>query len=318
MEPKSFNRCFIGWVQSLLPADKGKLTLSMDGKAIRSTGRMGGQEHPLQNLSAHIAELGMTFAQQAVEERSNGSPALRELPELLEIEGCLVAADALHCQKETAQAIVARKADYLLCAKENQATLKEENADYVQDGALRTSMDFHQTHDKNSGRLEHRRAYATLEVAWLSECKSWPQLACIGAVHSRVTTKKGTTKKGTTDQWRYYLSSRKLGAKDLLHHARSEWSVESLHWLLDVHFGEDFSAAWRTATSSRTSTSSARSPSTASGATRKRQTQNSPSPKSCSTACSNLTISCKSSQITSPSLENMKVDSRGLDSADTR
>ena len=232
VEPKSFNRCFIGWVQSLLPAEKGKLTLSMDGKAIRSTGRQG---HPLQILSAHIAELGMTFAQQAVEEGSNEIPALRELLELLEIEGCLIVADALHCQKETAQAIVAKKGDYLLCAKENQATLKEEIADYVQDETLRASMDCHQTHEKNSGRIERRRAYATLDVAWLGDLKSWPRLACIGAVHSRVTTKKGTT-----DQWRYYLSSRKLGAKELLHHARSEWSVESLHWLLDVHFGEDF------------------------------------------------------------------------------
>ena len=26
----------------------------------------------------------------------------------------------------------------------------------------------------------------------------------------------------------------------LLKHARAEWSVESMHWLLDVHFGEDF------------------------------------------------------------------------------
>ena len=24
-----------------------------------------------------------------------------------------------------------------------------------------------------------------------------------------------------------------------MHHARMEWSVESMHWLLDVHFGED-------------------------------------------------------------------------------
>ena len=28
--------------------------------------------------------------------------------------------------------------------------------------------------------------------------------------------------------------------EELLRHARLEWSVESMHWLLDVHFGEDF------------------------------------------------------------------------------
>ena len=37
-----------------------------------------------------------------------------------------------------------------------------------------------------------------------------------------------------------YISSREITAKELLHHSRSEWSIEAVHWLLDVHFGEDF------------------------------------------------------------------------------
>ena len=37
-----------------------------------------------------------------------------------------------------------------------------------------------------------------------------------------------------------YISSRSLTAAELLKHARLEWSVETMHWLLDVHFGEDF------------------------------------------------------------------------------
>ena len=42
-----------------------------------------------------------------------------------------------------------------------------------------------------------------------------------------------------SEQWHYYISSRNLSAKELLHHARQEWSVETMHWLLDVLFGED-------------------------------------------------------------------------------
>ena len=45
--------------------------------------------------------------------------------------------------------------------------------------------------------------------------------------------------KGVTEQWHYYISSKELSAEELLHHARTEWSVESMHWLLDVHFDED-------------------------------------------------------------------------------
>ena len=36
------------------------------------------------------------------------------------------------------------------------------------------------------------------------------------------------------------LSSRKLSAEELLHHARMEWTVETMHWLLDVHYAEDY------------------------------------------------------------------------------
>ena len=46
--------------------------------------------------------------------------------------------------------------------------------------------------------------------------------------------------KESWSEWRYYISNRKLTAQQLLHHARMEWNVESMHWLLDVHFEEDF------------------------------------------------------------------------------
>ena len=42
-----------------------------------------------------------------------------------------------------------------------------------------------------------------------------------------------------TEQWHYYISSKALSAEELLDHARAEWSVETMHWLLDVHFDED-------------------------------------------------------------------------------
>ena len=60
-------------------------------------------------------------------------------------------------------------------------------------------------------------------------------MKCIGAIHTEFTTKKGTS-----SEWHYYLSSRDLTAEQLLHHARMEWSVESMHWLLDVYFEEDW------------------------------------------------------------------------------
>jgi hypothetical protein len=121
IKPESFNRCFINWVQSFLP-DRA-LTISFDGKTIRSTEKMDKYESPLHIVSAQIADLGITFGQIAVNDKSNEIPAMRELLELLQLEGCIVVADALNCQKDTARTIIKRKADYLLCAKDNQSTL---------------------------------------------------------------------------------------------------------------------------------------------------------------------------------------------------
>jgi hypothetical protein len=60
IEPKSLNRCFTSWVQSLLPDSKKGLTLSVDGKTICSTEKMSKYESPMHIVSAHIAELGIT------------------------------------------------------------------------------------------------------------------------------------------------------------------------------------------------------------------------------------------------------------------
>ncbi len=234
IEPKSLNRCFSNWVQSLLPESKKGLTLSVDGKTVRSTEKMDSYESPMHIVSAHIAELGITFGQYAVKDKSNEIPAVRELLSLLDIEGCLVVADAMNCQKDIAKVITDGKADYLLSVKDNHPTLKKDIEDYVQDDSLRKTMDTHEIIEKNRDRIEMRTAYSTDDIDWLYGRKEWAKLACIGAVHTKFTSKKGAT-----EEWHYFITSRKLSAEELLRHARLEWSVESMHWLLDVHFEED-------------------------------------------------------------------------------
>ena len=235
IEPNSLNRCFTNWVQSFLPDGVKGLTLSFDGKTICSTEKMAKYKNGLQIVSAHIAELGITFGQTVVDYESNEIPAVRELLGLLEIEGCMVVADAMHSHKETAQKVIAGKADYLFVVKDNHETLKADIKDYVQDDALRQSMDIFTTREKNRGRFEVRTAFSTCDIEWLYGKEEWANLACIGAINRQVVTKKGTS-----NEWHYYISSRRLTAQELLTHARLEWSVESMHWLLDVHFSEDF------------------------------------------------------------------------------
>ena len=62
----------------------------------------------------------------STDEKSNEIPAVQELLKALHIEGQMITADAMNCQKETAKIIVEQKADYLLCAKDNQPALKKD------------------------------------------------------------------------------------------------------------------------------------------------------------------------------------------------
>ena len=235
IKPESLNQCFTNWVESLIPGTLENYTVSFDGKTVRSTSKMKKYSNPLHIVSAHIAELGITFGQPTVYDKSNEIPAVRELIELLNLKGCMIVADALNCQKETAKAIIEAGADYLLNVKDNHSELKQDIEDYVQDDDLREAMDTATTLEKNRERIERRTAYVCNDIDWLYDKEKWINICCIGAIN-----RKFTTSTGTTNEWHYYISSRELKADELLKHVRLEWSVESMHWLLDVHFDEDY------------------------------------------------------------------------------
>jgi len=247
--PESLNQCMKQWVASVVPnlaakleqeeeeqskKKKKPLTIAIDGKEIRSTGKMKKYDSPLHIISAQIGELGLTLAQRTVASKSNEIPAVPKLVQELKIPGCMVVADAMNCQIETAEAILEAKADYLLSAKANQETLMNDIAEYVQDKKLRATMDSITRTERGHGRKETRSAYTSNDVEWQPGGRVWPGLKCIGAVHTRFETSEGVT-----EEWHYYISSKALRAEELLHHAREEWSVETMHWLLDVHFDED-------------------------------------------------------------------------------
>ena len=240
VKPESLNKSLMKWAESMLPETRKGVTISLDGKTIRSTGKMESYDSPLHIISAQISELGITFASKSADGKSNEIPAVQQLIAELDLQGCMIVADALNCQKETAEAVVKGKGDYLLDAKGNQAALEQEIRDYVQDESLRKTMDCQSIKEKSRDRIETRTAYTTAayttaDIDWLYGKEKWKNLCCIGAIKTEFE-RKGTK----TEEWHYYISSRNLTALELLHHARMEWAVESMHWLLDVHFSEDY------------------------------------------------------------------------------
>ena len=234
VDSDSLNRCLMNWAESLLPENREGLTISLDGKTIRSTQKMAKNEPALHIVSAQVSELGITLASKSVDEKSNEIPAVQDLIGELNIEGCLVTADALNCQRETAKAIVNKNGDYLLDAKANQPELMKDISEYFEVRSLWKDVTTKRVREKNRDRIETRTAYATTDIDWMPQKDKWDKLSCIGAIKSEIE-RNGEK----SEEWHYYLSSRELTASELLHHARMEWAVESMHWLLDVHYAED-------------------------------------------------------------------------------
>lgn len=67
-------------------------------------------------------------------------------------------------------------------------------------------------------------------------CRNWKGLTSIGQVITTIVVGG----KSTTDI-RYYILSRPPRVKEFANSVRSHWSIESMHWILDVVFGEDHS-----------------------------------------------------------------------------
>ena len=237
IKSESLNEAFIKWVSSLVEiADK---TIAIDGKTIVSTERIKSLEKPIHIVSAYISELCLTLGQKAATGKGKEVPAFRELLEMLELNGALVVADALNCNTKTCEKIIEAGADYLLCIKRNNARSCEEVKSYIHDEENQKMMETSQTIEKNGGRIERRTAYVSYHIEDLKNARKWVGLSCIGAIRRQFEVNGKTT-----DEWHYYISSRKLTAADFLKRVRLEWSVESMHWLLDVHFYEDHTRAF--------------------------------------------------------------------------
>ena len=235
VKPERFQEVFIQWVKEILHDEDTEKTIAIDGKTICSTVQRSSNGKPLHILNAIISESKIIIGSMPCDTKITEPKIFRELVGILNVKGAIVVADALHCQKKSAEKVVEEQGDYLFVVKNNVPTLREEIELYVQN----QEMDKFVKTELNGGRIEKRTAYTTTEIDWITTKNEWKNLATIGAIHTEFT-KNGET----SSEWHYYISSRKLTPQELLRHARMEWAVESIHWLLDVHFQEDKTKVW--------------------------------------------------------------------------
>lgn len=237
ISPKQVEICFIEWMKEVTGRPE-KDIVSIDGKTMCGTGSEARGKKAIHVVSAYSRKNGLVLGQRQTEEKSNEITAVPELLSLLMIKGCIVTVDALNTQKETARQIVkANKADYVLALKGNHPLLYSEVRDYFEmvrkEGEEEGGYDVFTTTEKGHGRIEKRIYRYTTAIDWLEPRKEWEKLSGIGMV-TRVVEEGGRIRTENA----YYLGS--ITEIDKFAEAvRGHWGVESMHWSLDVTFGED-------------------------------------------------------------------------------
>src|SRR5947209_6017310 len=242
VDPGLFAAAFTAWVRESWP-DRLDL-VAIDGKTSRRSHDRSADKAPLHLVSAFATTSRLVLGQEAVADRSNEITTIPLLIERLAsndgLKDALVSIDAIATNPTIASAIRDAKADYLLAVKANQPTLRSEIESFFADApaaALETAVAV----DKGHGRIEQRTVTVAHEVAWLDGDRRFPGEVRLPDVATiiRVAARAELKDRGRFET-RYYVSSAALSAARAAAAVRSHWAIEnSLHWVLDVTFGDD-------------------------------------------------------------------------------
>jgi predicted transposase YbfD/YdcC len=238
LKPDQFERCLLSWLAALHDTSGGTL-VAIDGKTLRRSFDKATARSALHMVSAWAVSQRLSLASVAVDGKGNEITAIPELLKLIELSGAIVTIDAMGCQAEIARAIVDGGGDYILAAKGNQPTphrgLVGFFLDHLEDDFARVRVSRHETVEKGHGRQEHRTYYVCDIPDDLPDARRWRGLVQIGMSVS--DTMRGEK---SCDDVRYFILSRRMSARRFATMVRGHWGIEnSLHWQLDVSFGED-------------------------------------------------------------------------------
>ena len=253
LNPEAFQECFQKWIAEAVVIDDSegsnelhdnkRRLVAIDGKTARRSHDAARDWKALHIVSAWASEEGIALGQVATEEKSNEITAIPELLKRLELQNTVITIDAMGCQKEIAREITDGGGDFVLAVKDNQPKLCEAIAEHFA-GHLESDMReieyrHHETHGEGHGRIDERSYYLTEVPKDFPLKQEWPWVKALG--YSLRVTQHADGRE--TGEVHYYILSRYLTGKRFAEAVRGHWSIESMHWVLDVTMREDDSRA---------------------------------------------------------------------------
>jgi len=191
----------------------------------RRKGKGGKAPHLVAALAHGI---GAVLGQVAVEEKSNEIPAVRELLKAFaDVAGAVFTIDAMHTQTDTAKAVLAHRADYVMTVKANMPTLYRQlkKLPWAQVPAVSSVTGDH-------GRRARRTIKAALAPAWTG----FDGAAQVAQLR-RTVTQDG---KKTVEVVYLITSDGDVDPATLAAWVRGHQEIENrLHWVRDVTYLED-------------------------------------------------------------------------------
>ncbi|HEX3587859.1 MAG TPA: ISAs1 family transposase [Candidatus Angelobacter sp.] len=232
LDPAELEKGFVAWVRSIAQLTAGEV-VSIDGKTLCGT-RERGKPALVHMVSAWANSNNLVLGQRKVEEKSNEITAIPKLLAALELSGTVVTIDAIGCQKNIAQQISSKQADYILAVKENQGHLL---ADIRDSFRMLPADAVSEQIDCGHGRVERRTCAVIADLSLMEQAEQWPSLRGVVRIEAeRYHKATGRSERET----RYYITSLLPHAARLNQAIRQHWGIENkLHWALDVSFSED-------------------------------------------------------------------------------
>lgn len=235
LDPEQFERVFRRFMEAFAEFHDLDLdgVIAVDGKSLCGAYERGKSSTPMHMVNVFAAKARLALAARKAPGRNETEAAL-EILQILRLKRKIVTADALFCSRSFAKTVIENGGHYVLALKRNQGKLfAAVERCFARKGEKDMAITFEEaTHD----RREKRRA-TVIRNSTLAVLHDFPGIVAIARVTSwRRRTGHPADKPFT----RYFLLSKYLSAKRLLHVVRSHWGIENqMHWILDVVFAED-------------------------------------------------------------------------------